>query len=61
MKIAKVQVIVRMVSQEMADPRVEMQNEFPLEEARRRYLKLIAQVVPLAEPLLASDPEGGAE
>jgi len=61
MKMAKVQVIVRMVSKGMAEKRVEVQNELPLEEARRRYLKVIAQVVPLEEPLLASDPEGGAE
>ena len=52
--MAKLQVIVRMVSKEMADPRVEIQNEFPLEEARRRYRKLIAKVVPLVEPMLAS-------
>ena len=56
MKLAKLQVIVRMVSPGLAAERMEIENTFPLDDARQRYLELIKQLFPVAQPLLASAP-----
>ena len=56
MKMAKLQVIVRMVSPGLAAERMEIENTFPLDDARQRYLELIKQLFPVAQPLLASAP-----
>lgn len=56
MKLAKLQVIVRMVSPGLAAERMEIDNTFSLDDARQRYFELIKQLFPVAQPLLASAP-----